>query len=427
MSDSPWKHCTLDDLVETNPEALSGSTPPSSRFQYIDINSVTLGKVDWQNVTEVEFKTAPSRARRIVRPGDTIFCTVRPSLQAHAHADWSDRDGYICSTGFAVLRPKQTDKRFIFHTVFSEAVASHVRRREVGSSYPAVNESELKQTPLRVPEDEIEQSHIAEILDTLDAAIREAEAVVAKLRQVKAGLLHDLLTRGLDEHGQLRDPARHPEQFQDSALGKIPRSWSVKALDAIAILQRGKFTPRPRNDPKYFVGGSLPFAQTGDIAAANGEYLHEASQSLNAAGAAVSKLFPAGTVAITIAANIGDTAIFGIPMYLTDSVVGAVAREPNNARFLAMVLKLKKRELQAIAPQSAQANINLAILRPIQIATPRSEEQSEIASCYFSFLARIASEELSLSKLHSLKRGLAHDLLTGAVRVKLDAGRNRLA
>jgi len=243
---------------------------------------------------------------------------------------------------------------------------------------------------------------------------------VAKLRQVKAGLLHDLLTRGLDEHGQLRDPARHPDQFQDSPLGRIPKEWDVKTLNDIALLQRGKFTPRPRNDPRYFVGGTLPFAQTGDIAAANGEFLLKASQSLNANGAAVSKLFPAYTVAITIAANIGDTAIFGIPMYLTDSVVGAVVHEPNDARFLSMVLKRKKKALQAIAPQSAQANINLEILRPLLIAAPQPEEQSAIADCYFSLLSRIASEELTLSKLHCLKRGLAHDLLTGRVRVKLE-------
>ena len=59
----------------------------------------------------------------------------------------------------------------------------------------------------------------------MDEAIAKTEAVIAKLKQVRAGLLHDLLTRGLDEHGQLRDPIAHPEQFQDSPLGRIPREW----------------------------------------------------------------------------------------------------------------------------------------------------------------------------------------------------------
>ena len=72
-----------------------------------------------------------------------------------------------------------------------------------------------------------EQSRIAAVLDTVDEAIAKTEAVIAKLKQVRAGLLHDLLTRGLDEHGQLRDPVAHPEQFQDSPLGWIPAEWNV--------------------------------------------------------------------------------------------------------------------------------------------------------------------------------------------------------
>ena len=65
-----------------------------------------------------------------------------------------------------------------------------------------------------------EQSRIAAVLDTVDEAIAKTEAVIAKLRQVRAGLLHDLLTRGLDKNGQLRDPIAHPEQFQDSPIGE---------------------------------------------------------------------------------------------------------------------------------------------------------------------------------------------------------------
>ena len=72
-----------------------------------------------------------------------------------------------------------------------------------------------------------EQTRIAAMLDTVDEAIAKTEAVIAKLKQVRAGLLHDLLTRGLDENGQLRDPVAHPEQFQDSPLGRIPKEWKV--------------------------------------------------------------------------------------------------------------------------------------------------------------------------------------------------------
>jgi len=78
-----------------------------------------------------------------------------------------------------------------------------------------------------------EQGRIAEILDTADEAIRGTEALVGKLKAMKAGLLDDLLTRGLDEHGHLRDPATHPEQFKDSPLGRVPKEWEIQRLERL--------------------------------------------------------------------------------------------------------------------------------------------------------------------------------------------------
>ncbi|MBK8936883.1 MAG: restriction endonuclease subunit S [Polyangiaceae bacterium] len=84
-----------------------------------------------------------------------------------------------------------------------------------------------------------EQRQIAAILDTLDDAIRKTEQIIAKLKQVKQGLLHDLLTRGIDDNGELRDPERHPEQFKDSALGRIPKGWEVSHLATVAEVRSG--------------------------------------------------------------------------------------------------------------------------------------------------------------------------------------------
>ena len=90
--------------------------------------------------------------------------------------------------------------------------------------------STLLSSPLCVPSLP-EQRRIAEILDTLDEAIRRTEQIIAKLKQIKQGLLHDLLTRGIDENGELRDPERHPEQFKDSPLGRFRRSGMVRHLE----------------------------------------------------------------------------------------------------------------------------------------------------------------------------------------------------
>jgi type I restriction enzyme, S subunit len=84
-----------------------------------------------------------------------------------------------------------------------------------------------------------EQRQIAEVLDTVDDAIRKTEQIIAKLKQVKQGLLHDLLTRGIDDNGELRDPDRHPEQFKDSPLGRIPKGWLACELTSLAEIRSG--------------------------------------------------------------------------------------------------------------------------------------------------------------------------------------------
>jgi type I restriction enzyme S subunit len=423
MPDAPWKDCILDDLVETNPEALGGSTPPRSRFRYIDINSVTLGKIDWQSVSEVEFRSAPSRARRIVSPGDTLFCTVRPSLQAHAYADWNQQVGFICSTGFAVLRPKQADERFIFHTIFSEAVASHVRRREVGSSYPAVNETDLKQTPLCVPELEVEQSRIAEILDTLDAAIRETEAVVAKLRQVKAGLLHDLLTRGLDARGHLRDLARHPEQFQDSPLGVIPKGWQARECKELFSLRSGN-TPSRGEFRRYYENGTIPWVKTLDL---NEGWITDTDERLTTLALQVGSiaLRPANTILIAMYGGweqIGRTGILAIEAATNQAVCALVRKtEDIEPEFAFRAFQHRRFAWRRVAASSRKdPNITKEDIATFLLPVPKTaDEQKAIAARIWDSEQRIDLETKKLSKLQSLKRGLGHDLLTGRVRVKL--------
>src|SRR3989344_1552305 len=98
-----------------------------------------------------------------------------------------------------------------------------------------------------------------------------------------------------------------PSGYKQTDIGVIPADWNMKKLGEISDIKRGKFTPRPRNDPKYY-GGDIPFVQTGDVTNSNGK-VSIYSQTLNEEGLAVSVLFRKGTILMTIAANIGYTAI----------------------------------------------------------------------------------------------------------------------
>jgi type I restriction enzyme S subunit len=139
--------------------------------------------------------------------------------------------------------------------------------------------------------------------------------------------------------------------------------WHTKTLEELARVERGRFSARPRNDPRYY-GGTTPFIQTGDISSSQ-KWIHQWSQTLNAEGVAVSKVFPAGTIFVTIAANIGDAAISTFETACPDSVV-AVRNIPEVDReWLFQSLKSKKRILDSYATQNAQKNINLEILKPL--------------------------------------------------------------
>lgn len=285
----------------------------------------------------------------------------------------------------------------------------------------STNQLELSRKPLRtsrLPTPHIdEQRMMGRVLDTLDTAIHETEAIIAKLKAVKQGLLHDLLTRGIDANGELRMPqAVAPHLYKVSPLGWIPKEWDVQPLGCMADVSRGKFTHRPRNDPRFY-GGRYPFIQTGDVAAAEGEFVSTYSQTLSDRGISVSQEFPVGTIAITIAANIADTAILAIPMYFPDSVVGAIAHPAYNIRFVELSIRKAKRLLDARAPQSAQKNINLQDLRPLLLAVPERPEQNAIAARYEALQSKLQSEQETLVKYRSEKSGLMDDLLTGRVRV----------
>ena len=188
----PHEFMSLGNLVQLNPESLGSGTPKDHAFFYIDLSSVSYGSIDESSLQKVQFASAPSRARRVVRAGDVLFGTVRPQLRSHASVT---RDGDVASTGFCVVRPDRTTacSRFIHHYLLSDEVAAQAARREVGSNYPAVTERDVAEFKLRRISLE-EQRRIAEILDTADETIRANEEQLRKLQRLRSGLADDLLS-----------------------------------------------------------------------------------------------------------------------------------------------------------------------------------------------------------------------------------------
>jgi type I restriction enzyme S subunit len=159
---------------------------------------------------------------------------------------------------------------------------------------------------------------------------------------------------------------------------KLSQWQSVQLVD-VCTLERGRFSVRPRNDPDYY-GGQHPFVQTGDVANSGG-IIRKHTQTLNDRGLRVSKKFPAGTLLITIAAHIGECATLSYPACCPDSVVGAIPQvEKVDATWLRFALWNARDQMLRLAPQNAQANLNLELLGGLQLLLPPLDEQRRIAN-----------------------------------------------
>jgi type I restriction enzyme S subunit len=309
-----------------------------------------------------------------------------------------------------------TDSGFIFHQLFSNSVSAQLRALETGSSYPAVNESDVRRLQFFTPEPE-ERKRIAAVLDTADEAIAKTQAVIAKLKQVRAGLLHDLLTRGLDKHGQLRDPIAHPEQFQDSPLGWLPLGWTALALEQIT---------EPSAPICYgivqvfdFVSDGVPVLAIRDIL---GDYVtgvHKTAPSIDASY--TRSRVRSGDVLISIKGTIARIGL--VPEHYRGNISRDLARiRPTGwvvSEFLVHLLRspLGQRTLELAQVGTTRAELSIAPLKRLCFAFPPTPEQQQIAQILDRDDTLISTHEVELTKLSCMKSGLMTDLLTGRVRV----------
>lgn len=205
------------------------------------------------------------------------------------------------------------------------------------------------------------------------------------------------------------------ESHRQTDIGWLPVDWDVMPFESIAKIERGKFTARPRNDPRLY-GGEFPFIQTGDVANSNG-FVRTFSQTLNSDGLKVSKWFPKGTLFFTIAANIGDVALSTFGTAAPDSLVAITPYHGICKNWLIQELRAKKSLFEGLASHNAQANINLEKLNPVLLPVPPLAEQEAIASALGDADALIESLEQLLAKKRLIKQGAMQELLTGKRRL----------
>ena len=232
-----WGVKRLKYAITMNPDVLPEDTDPNFTLEYVDISNVDSSGLIL-NTQKLKFENAPSRARRVVRQGDTIISTVRTYLRAISLI-LETRENLVVSTGFAVLRPNpEINREFLWRLVQSNEFVNAVVSHSEGVGYPAINPDSLSNLPIWLPSLP-EQQSIAAFLDheitKINALIAKKERLIELLQEKRSALISHAVTKGLDANVPMKDSGVE-------WLGEIPTHWEVKRIrDITRLLQTGPF------------------------------------------------------------------------------------------------------------------------------------------------------------------------------------------
>jgi len=261
---------------------------------------------------------------------------------------------YITAVDVAIVRISRSDinPKYVMYMINSPGFRNDIKHYESGTTRKRISRKNLDKIQFNIPplpEQEHIISRIEELFSQLDASVAELKTAKERLKVYRQAVLKEAF---------------------DSCKDFVP-------LATLGDLGRGKSKHRPRNDAALFENGKYPFIQTGEVKAAP-KHITCYSKMYGDFGLQQSKLWPKGTLCITIAANIAETAFLGIDACFPDSVVGFTPYEHILPEYVRYFIESQKQRLWAFAPATAQKNINLDTLEKLTIPYCSVEEQEQI-------------------------------------------------
>jgi type I restriction enzyme S subunit len=331
---------------------------------------------------------------KVCKSGDIIVC-VRATI---GEPRWAD-GVYCLGRGVAGIRPTNSnlDGKFLFRIIEGNEPA--LRNQGTGTTFKTISKEHL--SSIKVPMLLLkEQRAIGNFLEWLEQT-GNTRPIFSKAPSLPHSLLNQLeaivkieeLAAKVEEaRGLRREAEEEADKLVSTKRAKIFENGldnqdQVTSLENVAKLERGKFSHRPRNDPRFF-GGNHPWIQIAEIEASN-KYIQNWTQTLNDEGLAISRKFSKGTLLISIAATIGAVGILDFDCCVPDSIVAVTPRSGTISEYLYHYLRYLRSHLEKVAPQSAQKNINLEILSTLPIPVLDISEQRRIVAYLDDLQARV--------------------------------------
>jgi type I restriction enzyme, S subunit len=417
---------SISELAQINPgNSLPSGVRPMDNVSFIPMSDVSESG-QWIGRQERSLRSVSSGFTSF-SDNDVLVAKITPCFEngKGTHVTNLVNGAGFGSTEFHVLRAYPgVSPRFIHH------VSQSAQLRRAGEAH-MVGSAGQKRVPreffdvFRVPDfSHDEQIKISHVLDTLDTTIRQTEAIIEKLKQVKQGLLHDLLTRGIDANGELRPPqSEAPELYKESALGWIPKEWAAHALGTLADVSGGVTLGRSISGPGVV---ELPYLRVANVqdgyldlneiktvqvlSSEVPRYKLEPSDVLMNEGGDFDKLGRGVIWSGELETCLHQNHVFRV----------RCSRADLDPRYLAAYSASrfgKSYFVQASKQTTNLASINSTQLKAFPLMLPPPEEQRAIVEKLAGLDLRVESEARTRQKLLAQKSGLMDDLLTGRVRV----------
>ena len=426
MKEAPegWILARMKDLVCINPTKAKPDYEDETLLVFVPMARVAeeFGGID---VTERRPFAAIKRGYTQFQPGDVLFAKITPCMENGKIAivpEIRPPVGYG-STEFLVMRSR-TDgigpwiAYWVARSRFRELARQHMQGAVGQRRVPKVWLQDVSIPLAPLPEQHRIVAKIESLLARLDEGLATLKRAKTNLERYRASVLkaavegrltaqwrevnppkesgEKLLEQILAERRQRweteqlakfeakgkRPPKNWEKKYKEpvapdtSELPGLPEGWCWVTLPQLGDFGRGKSKHRPRGDPSLY-GGDFPFIQTSEVARASGWIRHHL-KTYNHLGLSQSRLWPEGTLCITIAANIAETGILAYPACFPDSIVGLVTKRPTLTKFLDYFMRTVRSDLTRYAPATAQKNINLATLSELAVPLPPAVEQERI-------------------------------------------------
>jgi type I restriction enzyme, S subunit len=400
-----WKIKTIGEIASVS-YGYTDKSHPQGDYRYIRITDIDKNG-ELEKNGKVYLKSKPDALDFILNENDLLMARTGATFAKvllYQDVEPSIFASYLIKISFT----ESILNRLYWYFSKSNDYWEQANKFATGSAQPHFNGAALKKVVFTYPESITEQKQIVAILDKAFTAIDQAKANLEQNIQNAKELFQS----------KLNEIFSHPS----ASSGQDGAGWEEKTLQEISVeFGRGKSKHRPRNDKKLF-GGSFPFVQTGDVRNSD-KFITAYSQTYNDTGLKQSKLWPKGTICITIAANIAETAILEFDSCFPDSIIGLVVNEKlSNRDYVYYALQYLKEELKAKGKGSAQDNINMGTFQSQYFPFPQIEKQIGIVSILDNIKEKTNTliEKYSIELLHinQLKKSILQKAFAGELTNK---------